>query len=867
MKRTLSSQFRISLFSAALLILGCSLFALIMILSAKENEPAISPLGQKNPLDNAVDGVSLLLKSTAADDKYFAANFFPTKNGAKGDGKTDDTPFIQDSLEKAGIAGGTVYLPLGVYRIREPLTVPAGVTLRGDFTSPDSKSQEGIKTILVVEDNPNTGEAPFLTLEDGASLEGITIYYESQSPRNIIEYPASIYCKASASLQNIAIINPYRGICVTGKNTVEIRSVWMSPLDYGILITENDSSVTAEDCYISPTYWLNTSPQLFSDGSYNILTEYLHEHMHGIILEKTHDTTLNRISIEDAAVGMLFNVPKESDSVLLSSQIEISSSDRPIYLESLPKAGALFADSTFRPDNGAGANTVEIKETVLSPVLFSACTFGGLPKTVIKANNNSFLSFYHCNFGTWWDVCFDMKADTFMALSPTFRTSAKKATLGNSAFGLLYNADAIENSAQLLFSVTAQDAEITQSISIESLKDATRPSASVPVFNALDFGVSADVKDNSAALNAALDAAKKEKGIVFLPQGTYYFTSAVTIPESVRLMGVGNEGLYKTSLLFNLDNRENQALVQLEEMAGVEDLLICQASGGTDAVNSYGIFSSHPNIILRNVSVTAARGIWLYDTEDATLEHVKLTVSKIGLHLQQVSDVVLRNVTIADSSGSYTATGLKMESASAVLSGLQAQELACAADLSGETTLNGTLITLRNTTIGIRCKENGKAQLTSVGGSGAGRDQTFLFFQNEGSEALTVQGMIATGEAKMGHLASASSGSITLQGALITSDVATTLVSEGKSQISVYGSVWDTTPTFHARAVEGTIELHANLLRSGKTFEGTEGNYLITEETDGTVTDGVNIIQYIYVPSEGESVESGSGAQTNDTKE
>src|SRR5947207_8774570 len=57
--------------------------------------------------------------------------------GAKGDGKTDDFPVIQSSIEEAlNASGGTVFFPNGHYRVSEAIALPFGSTrhirLRGD---------------------------------------------------------------------------------------------------------------------------------------------------------------------------------------------------------------------------------------------------------------------------------------------------------------------------------------------------------------------------------------------------------------------------------------------------------------------------------------------------------------------------------------------------------------------------------------------------------------------------------------------------------------------------------------------------------------------------------------------------------------
>src|SRR5260221_13600380 len=58
--------------------------------------------------------------------------------GAKGDGTTDDTTAIQNAITAAAAAGGTVYLPFGVYKITAMLQL-------GNGTTGGASTQNGIR--------------------------------------------------------------------------------------------------------------------------------------------------------------------------------------------------------------------------------------------------------------------------------------------------------------------------------------------------------------------------------------------------------------------------------------------------------------------------------------------------------------------------------------------------------------------------------------------------------------------------------------------------------------------------------------------------------------------------------------------------
>ncbi len=829
----------------------CGIFAWLVPQLASHPEPQITPTLQKNSLEGAKNGVSLLLRATDDGEEYFAANYFPTLSGAKGDGVYNDTKALENCLEEAKKTGGTVYLPQGIYRIDKPLTVPAGVTLRGDFSAPDAKTAHGAKTILLVADSQATRSAPFLTLENGASAKGITVYYEAQRPEKIIEYPATLYCTGGVDLEKIALLNPYQGLCLTGTGTVRADGMWISPLDYGILVTDNNASVVLEDCSVSPTYWLNYAPSVFADGKeYSLLTQYLHKEMQAVVLERVTDVSLCRVFAEDAAVGLYCNIPQERDSVLLVKELNISSTLRPVFLQSLPKAGICFTDCTLRPDSDAGGNTVEIAKGITAPAVFSGCTFAGLPKTVIKADNDAFLSFYHCNFGTWWDACFAMENDTFLAISPVFKSGNNKATLGKDAFGLLYNGPEMEESSQLFFSITEDRAKVTASDRVNALKGTQKTATNAPVLNALLYGVSTESPDNTAALTAAFTAAEENGATVFLPEGVYRFTSTITVPEKVRFVGAGNTGTYATVLTFNLQENTPSSLVELKAGASVEHMEVRQTSVLADSVNTYAVSSLYPEVRLHCITVTAGRGIWLTSAKNAVLEHIVANVTQTGIYLQNMENVTGWDITVTDPSGSYGTTGLRMEGSSVTLSEVRGVNLACGMEVTGNCDVKGTLITFRGPSVGIVTSHSGTALFTALGASELGENGSTVFLRTTEAQTgtVTLEGVISTGPALRGHLAETHGGTVILRAALISNNFSTTVACY-EGDVGVYGCVWTQTPNFHAQASGGEVLLAGNLIQSDKVFEGLESSYLLTNvaEDAGKITDGINMIKHTYV--------------------
>lgn len=107
------------------------------------------------------------------------------------DGKTDVSAALQRLLNAMPSSGGIVYLPAGSYRLDQPITVPAGVQLRGSAsvaTRGFGGNSEGTIILSYYGDNLEEDQDPLtekalITLNgDNAGLYGIRITYPRNGP-------------------------------------------------------------------------------------------------------------------------------------------------------------------------------------------------------------------------------------------------------------------------------------------------------------------------------------------------------------------------------------------------------------------------------------------------------------------------------------------------------------------------------------------------------------------------------------------------------------------------------------------------------------------------------------------------------------
>ena len=100
---------------------------------------------------------------------------------------TDQSGAVQSALDALAEKGGILYLPAGIYRFDNPITVPAGVELRGASASPnrDTGSSDGGTLLLAFcQDGSSFGESTqaFITLKEGAGVNGVRICFPENGP-------------------------------------------------------------------------------------------------------------------------------------------------------------------------------------------------------------------------------------------------------------------------------------------------------------------------------------------------------------------------------------------------------------------------------------------------------------------------------------------------------------------------------------------------------------------------------------------------------------------------------------------------------------------------------------------------------------
>ncbi len=227
--------------------------------------------------------------------------------GAHGDGVTDDTLAFQKALAYAEAqGGGTVFVPAGRYALRGNLSIPNGVTLKGDAPTQDTGEVEGTILLAYAGRGQETGAA-FLSMYIGSGVENLSIYYPEQRMEDIVPYPWTIDMTEvhGICVQNVRLVNSYQGIRLgngNGNALQNIRGLVGTVLKTGLYIDYNVDICRLENIRFTPACWIGSG--LSSTGARQAMEDYVYANATGFKIEMVDWTYLADITVEGCAVGI-----------------------------------------------------------------------------------------------------------------------------------------------------------------------------------------------------------------------------------------------------------------------------------------------------------------------------------------------------------------------------------------------------------------------------------------------------------------------------------------------------------------------------------------------------------------------------------
>lgn len=492
-------------------------------------------------------------------------------------------------INQAG--GGTVFLPEGEYIVEGTLNIPKGVTLCGDWLSPDESPKIKGTILLAYSGKGRLAGTPFITLQPNSCIRDLSIWYPEQDAENIESYPATIrlydpmvWGADYTHVKNITFVNSYVAVQQgpNGSGCPNVRNVYGTPLSIGISMDGIADIGRVDYVNFSADYWENSGlpGAPLKDSS---LRQYLYDNACGITMGRVDWSYFTYTNITGYAVG-----------------IELREGD-------LSEAGNFPNGQVYRHTYNNCKVGIKVLGTssvgeAFSEININGCETGILVEDNEKANE-TYIQFFNIRIdaskyavyhkgGTEMSMT---QADiingqiysekgTIMVTGSRIESAAPQIALVGKADGIILsdviftNERIIDNQAKCR---VIEETEDIVNIEVNEVPDCfeieCKPERNELYIAELD---NTDNEDLTNALQALLDKAKEEGGgIVFIPPGEYNMKGSVVVPSGVELKGAVDLGRNPirigTILRIRTDSKDGDfvAAVTLEEKSGIRGIV------------------------------------------------------------------------------------------------------------------------------------------------------------------------------------------------------------------------------------------------------------------------------------------------------
>ncbi|QGG55653.1 glycosyl hydrolase family 28-related protein [Paenibacillus sp. B01] len=529
------------------------------------------------------------------------ADHVATDYGAAGDGLSDDTAAIQLALDTAGArGGGVVFLPAGRYRLDGSLTVPTGVTLRGDWTRPDDGG--GVRG-TVLEARGGRGEASGDSLIRLAQASGVThlsIWYPEQDAAQPVPYPWSIEQLSgdSATVRNVTLVNAYNGIKI-GPSWNElhyVKNVYGTVLGTGIFLDYTTDIGRLEGIRLSPEVWAESG--LPGAPARSEAEAWTTAHAEGIVMGRSDWEYMSDIRLSGFKTGL--RVTTRTDSLETANaqfyDVHVDKSRTALKIEGVNDYGLLVSASSFAADQGPEPVAIHAGEGFHSIVQFNDTAVGGRTRSAVVNEGSGVLSFENSIIGGYDEARgygIEAEAGSLLLGATEFeegkahvRAGSQAASVRSLNSGHDGTLDLTDGSESADIRIDYDAAIVHKPLPVPAALDApARPKPPTDnLYNIAAAPYGADntgASDASGALRQAMqDAAAAGGGTVFAPAGRYRVDEPVVVPSGVELRGswdVPHHTIGGGTVLFTNvgeNDPDGEPFLSLEAHAGVRGLNI-----------------------------------------------------------------------------------------------------------------------------------------------------------------------------------------------------------------------------------------------------------------------------------------------------
>ncbi|WP_186320237.1 glycosyl hydrolase family 28-related protein [Paenibacillus sp. Y412MC10] len=300
-------------------------------------------------------------------------------------GNEDASQVIQQALSDAGDAGGgTVYMPAGIYRVEQPLVVPTGVELRGNFDVPHHTIGGG--TVIFTNYGENEPDAPALIqLKAAAGLRGISVYYDHQTwteANPVKPYPWTVQGQGKdVYLIDTTLVNPYQAVDFGTYDTSGhyIDYVAGSPLKEGIYLGGGAQGGYLRNVQFNPHYYGRSNyPNHPSTGAdSDMVWSYQKDHLDAFRIGNVKQETIFNTFVFGSKFGIHFEGQDGQGPEAVVIGHGTDGSKKGAVLEGADKAGLQFINTELVSISTTDKVYVEVgKDFGSKAVFFNSSMWG-----------------------------------------------------------------------------------------------------------------------------------------------------------------------------------------------------------------------------------------------------------------------------------------------------------------------------------------------------------------------------------------------------------------------------------------------------------------------------------------------------------
>jgi hypothetical protein len=640
-----------------------------------QNKPAYASRAFKLPLLACILICSLQFQGFSQNWRLITPTYSTTDapviaisvadSGATGDGVTDVTSIFQRSLNTLGkLGGGTLFVPKGKYVLRGNLTIPKGVSMRGEWQQP-VKGQPLVGTVLMAyAGRNNASAAAFITMLPSSCVQDLNIWYPEQLPDNIVPYPPTIlfgqpnyfgneYCNA----KNLTLVNAYDGVIfstVNGGTCPVIWNIYGTPLHTGISLDNIVDVGRIQHINFSPLYW-SGSGLANAPAAGSAYASWIYQNGAGIVMRRNDWSYTSFVNIEGYKVGFWatqsVNDPNNYPNGHNYS-FNFTNCNTAVQVDGLNSVGIMFSRVTI---TGCASGFVLAPNSKKGAIQLHTCT--------ISASNNA-ISIDSTVTGsllmqqsTITSGKVNIAGGTFTASDCDFNNGNQKNTIGARGRAILTgnrfsSGSNFQNNSFYVSSIDNTPLSVSPLPAAPSITTETRmPSrrvlylATAAPYNAKGDGVT----DNTTAIQNALNQAGTDGGgIVFLPPGKYKVLGHLTVPTNVELKGANDVSTAPTGpgsvleVYADQGNASGTPFLRLSAGSGIRGLVFNYPQQRGDLVPNFYVYpytiqGLGSNVYIINTGIRASyNGVDLFTNKcdnhyvDFLAGHVFRTAVRVG---------------------------------------------------------------------------------------------------------------------------------------------------------------------------------------------------------------------------------------------